>query len=109
MSGQTSTAGDAPAVGWTKYASQVPSGVVMVTSSSVVATAPPAGVPVAALPDAAGVGEVAGSAGAQATGRRDERPAPSVAEPKARLDRPSRRRRYATMSSKESLSHMRAS
>ena len=32
MSGQTSTAGDAPAVGCTKYASQVPSGVVMVTS-----------------------------------------------------------------------------
>ncbi len=58
MSGQTSTAGDAPAVGCTKYASQVPSGVVMVTSDSVVAAAPPAGAPVgaAALPGAAGAG-----------------------------------------------------
>src|SRR5277367_625832 len=111
MSGQTSTAGDAPAVGCTKYASQVPSGVVMVTSDSVVAAAPLAGVPVdaAALPDAAGVGDVAGSAGAHPRGTREARPAPSVSEPKVRLDRSSWRRRYATMSSKESLSHMRAS
>src|ERR1700722_5794862 len=111
MSGQTSTAGDAPAVGCTKYASQVPSGVVMVTSDSVTAAAPPAGAAAvaAALPEAAGVGDVAGSAGAHPRGMRDERPAPSVSEPKMRLDRSSWRRRYATMSSKESLSHMRGS
>jgi hypothetical protein len=96
-------------VGCTKYASQVPSGVVMVTSDSVVAAAPPAGVPgdAAALPDAAG--DVAGSAGAHPRGTRDARPAPIASEPKVRLDRCSWRRRYATMSSKESLSHMRAS
>src|SRR4051812_10050260 len=111
MSGHTSTAGDAPAAGWTKYASQVPSGVVMLTSDSVVVAPALAGVPVdaAALPDAAGVGDVAGSGGAHPRGRSDARPAPSESEPKVRLDRISWRRRYATMSSKESLSHMRAS
>ena len=42
-------------------------------------------------------------------GRSDARPAPSEREPKPRRDRSSERRRYATMSSKESSSHMRAS
>src|SRR4051812_49059379 len=110
MSGHVSTAGDAPAAGWTKYASQVPSGVVMLTSDSVVVAPARVGVPVdaAALPDAAGEGDVAGSAGAH-PGRSDARPAASVSEPKVRLARSSSRRRYATMSSKESSSHMRAS
>src|SRR4051812_47831257 len=98
MSGHTSTAGDAPAAGWTKYASQVPSGVVMLTSDSVIFAPALTGVPVdaAALPDAAGVGDIAGSAGAHARGRNDARPAPSVSEPNVRLARSSRRRRYAT-------------
>ena len=39
MSGHISTPGAAPEVGATKYASQMPSGVVMLTSRSVTATA----------------------------------------------------------------------
>ena len=55
MSGQTSTAGAAPVVGWTKYASHVPSGVVMLTSDSVVATAlPRCAVGAAATPPTSG-------------------------------------------------------
>ncbi len=111
MSGHTSTAADAPAAGWTKYASQVPSGVAMATSASVVLAPASAGAPAgaAALPDPAGAGDVAGSGGAHPRGRSDARPAPSVREPKARLAMSSRRGGWLTMSSKESSSHMRAS
>src|SRR5580658_8198300 len=104
-------AGAAPVVGRTKYASHAPSGVVMLTSDSLVATALAVGAITA--PDAAavgaGAGPGAGSADLHPIGRSDARPAPSEREPKPRRDRSSGRRRYSTMSSKESLSHMAAS
>jgi len=59
MSGHTSTAG-AAAAGCTKYASQVPSGVLIFTSDSVTATA------------------------FAARGRRKEKPAPSAIAPSSR-------------------------
>src|SRR5580658_1099526 len=83
----------------------------MLTSDSVVATALPGGVITA--PDAAavgaGTGPGAGSADLHPIGRSDARPAPSERLPKPRREKSSGRRRYSTMSSKESLSHMRAS
>ena len=39
MSGHTSTAAPVPVAGWTKYASHMPSAVLIVTSDSVTATA----------------------------------------------------------------------
>src|SRR5580700_6835713 len=110
MSGQVRTAGAVPVVGCTKYASHAPSGVVMLTSDSVVATALAVGVITAsdAAAVGAGTGPGAGSADLHPIGRRDATPAPSEKEPKPRRDRSSGRSRYATMSSKQSLSHMRA-
>src|SRR5271168_4569772 len=82
----------------------------MLTYDSVVATALAVGATPAPAAAAVGVGTGpgAGSADLHPIGRSDARPAPSEREPKPRRDRSSDRRRYATMSSKESLSHMRA-
>jgi len=83
----------------------------MLTSDSVVATAPAVGViaPFDASAVGVGVGAGAGAGDLQPIGRSDAKPAPSERAPKPRRDRRSERRRYATMSSKESLSHMGAS
>jgi hypothetical protein len=79
----------------------------MLTSASVVATALAglAGGAVAA-PGVGAVGAGTASVDWHPMGRSDTRPAPSEREPKPRRDRSPERRRYVTMSSKESSSHM---
>ena len=114
MSGQTRTPGKAPLAGCTKYASHAPSGVAIVTSESVVLGVGVDDGELAADGDGAvaATGGFALEAGADAADLQagtSAIPAPSERAPKVRRERRSWRMRCATMSSKESSSHMNAS
>ncbi len=115
MSGQIKTAGAIPVDGCTKYASQFPSGVGMTTSDSIVGGRTLVS-PV--VLDGADVVEfvvefvvafvAALGADAPDLHATSESPAPTESAANFRRDKTSCRSRYATMSSNESSSHMRA-